>query len=67
MAELRTAHTAWLLAEELRAIRDLLDDAFEDEITDSDYEHGLGGIHALVWEAAARGPRLRRDAAAAPS
>ena len=50
MAELRTAHTAWLRAEELRAIRDLLDEAFEDEIRDSDYEHSLGGIHALVWE-----------------
>ena len=50
MAELRIAHTAWLRAEELRAIRDLLDEAFEDEISDSDYEHGLGGIHALVRE-----------------
>ena len=50
MAELRTAHTAWLRVEELRAIRDLLDEAFEDEIRDTDYEHSLGGIHALVWE-----------------
>ena len=50
MAELHTAHTAWLRPWELRAIRDLLDEAFAEEIRDSDYEHALGGIHALVWE-----------------
>jgi aminoglycoside 2'-N-acetyltransferase I len=50
MAELRTRHTAELTAEELRAIRVLLDEAFAGDITDDDYEHGLGGIHALVWE-----------------
>jgi aminoglycoside 2'-N-acetyltransferase I len=50
MAELRTAHTAALATEELRAIRVLLDEAFDGDITDDDYEHGLGGIHALVWE-----------------
>ncbi|MGH3926823.1 MAG: GNAT family N-acetyltransferase [Pseudonocardiaceae bacterium] len=50
MAELRTAHTAELSAEELQAIRVLLDDAFDEDFTDDDHEHALGGMHALVWE-----------------
>lgn len=50
MAEVRTAHTAWLSPEDLAAIRDLLYEAFDDDITDDDYEHALGGVHALVWE-----------------
>lgn len=54
MAEVRTAHTAELSAAELRAVRALLDEAFEGDFTDEDYEHGLGGMHALVWE----GPAL---------
>jgi aminoglycoside 2'-N-acetyltransferase I len=49
MAEVRVAHTAQLSSDELRAIRGLLDDAFDD-MTDEDYEHGLGGMHALVWD-----------------
>lgn len=54
MAEVQTAHTAILGPPELRAIRALLDDAFAGDVTDHDYEHALGGIHALVWE----GPEL---------
>lgn len=50
MAEVRTAHTATLSPEELVAIRKLLYAAFEGDITDDDYEHALGGMHALVWE-----------------
>lgn len=46
MAELRTAHTAWLRPAELQAIRELLDAAFEGDVTDEDYEHSLGGMHA---------------------
>jgi aminoglycoside 2'-N-acetyltransferase I len=49
MAEVRTAHTAGLDAATLRAARALLDDVFED-MTDHDWEHALGGVHALVWE-----------------
>ena len=49
MAELRTAHTAELDAATLEAVRALLDDVFDD-MTDDDWEHALGGIHALVWE-----------------
>ena len=50
MVDLQSAHTAWLRPDELRAIRGLLDEAFDGEVTDEDYEHALGGIHALVWE-----------------
>ncbi len=50
MTELRTAHTAWLGLDEREAIRALLEDAFDGDVTDDDYEHALGGVHALVWE-----------------
>jgi aminoglycoside 2'-N-acetyltransferase I len=49
MSELRTAHTADLDADTLRAARVLLDEAFED-LDDDDWEHALGGVHAIVWE-----------------
>jgi len=44
----RTAHTADLTPAELRAVRALLDDAFGGDFGDEDWEHGLGGVHALV-------------------
>ena len=47
---LRTAHTADLDPATLAAARTLLDEVFEGELTDSDWEHGLGGVHALVWD-----------------
>jgi aminoglycoside 2'-N-acetyltransferase I len=53
VAEVRTAHTADLDAATLKAARALLDDVFDD-MTDRDFEHALGGMHALVWE----GPEL---------
>lgn len=49
-AEVRLAHTADLDPETLRAIRALLDDVFEPDMTDHDWEHALGGMHALVLE-----------------
>jgi aminoglycoside 2'-N-acetyltransferase I len=49
MAELRTVHTADLPPRSLGAARALLYDVFED-MTDHDWEHSLGGIHALVWD-----------------
>jgi GNAT superfamily N-acetyltransferase len=51
VAEVRTAHTADLDAATLEAVRALLDDVFDD-LTDQDFEHALGGVHALVWEGA---------------
>ena len=50
MSELRTGHTADLDAEVLRAARMLLEDVFGDEWEDHDWEHALGGVHALIWE-----------------
>ncbi|TXS53712.1 GNAT family N-acetyltransferase [Streptomyces sp. uw30] len=50
----RTAHTADLTPAELRAIRALLDDAFDGDFSDEDFEHGLGGMHALVHDDAGR-------------
>jgi aminoglycoside 2'-N-acetyltransferase I len=47
----RTAHTADLDAATLDAARALLDDVFrDDEMTADDWEHSLGGIHALACE-----------------
>jgi aminoglycoside 2'-N-acetyltransferase I len=45
----RTAHTADLDAATLDAARALLYDVFGD-MTADDWEHSLGGIHALAWE-----------------
>ena len=53
MTGLRTAHTADLDAAALAAARALLFDVFDD-MTDGDWEHGLGGMHALAWD----GPEL---------
>ncbi len=48
--EVRTAHTADLNAATLSAARALLEDVFEGDMTEHDWEHALGGVHALVWE-----------------
>jgi len=48
--QLRTAHTADLTPAERRAVRDLLDGAFDGGFGDEDWDHGLGGIHALVYD-----------------
>jgi len=50
MSQLRTAHTADLDQPTLGAARALLDDVFEGEMTDHDWEHSLGGVHALMFE-----------------
>lgn len=50
MTEVRTAHTSDLDIAILEAARTLLDDVFEGDLTDHDWEHALGGVHALVWE-----------------
>jgi aminoglycoside 2'-N-acetyltransferase I len=46
---LLTRHTADLAQAELHAVRTLLDDAF-DGFSDQDWDHALGGQHALVVE-----------------
>jgi aminoglycoside 2'-N-acetyltransferase I len=47
---LRVAHTADLDRAELSAARALLDEAFTNGFSDHDWEHSLGGMHALVWD-----------------
>jgi aminoglycoside 2'-N-acetyltransferase I len=54
MFELRLQHTSSLDAAARAAIRQLLDDAFDGDVDDHDYEHTLGGMHAMVWD----GPEL---------
>ncbi|GAA5021316.1 GNAT family N-acetyltransferase [Kitasatospora paranensis] len=48
----RTAvlHTADLDDATRAVARALLDEVFAPEMTDEDWEHCLGGVHALVWE-----------------
>jgi aminoglycoside 2'-N-acetyltransferase I len=50
MGELRITHTAELDTTTLGAARALLEEAFEGDLSDHDWEHALGGLHALVWE-----------------
>lgn len=50
MTTLRTAHTSDLTAVELRAARALLDEAFDGDFSDQDWDHGLGGVHALLHD-----------------
>lgn len=47
MIEIRTAHTADLDAATLKAARALLVEVFDD-MTEEDWEHSLGGTHALA-------------------
>ncbi|MFH9266616.1 GNAT family N-acetyltransferase [Streptomyces sp. NPDC017546] len=48
---LRVAHTSELTTSERGRIRGLLDTAFDGDFADEDWEHSLGGIHALVCDA----------------
>ncbi len=45
---IRLLHTSEVDAATLRLVRDLLDEAFEGGFSDHDWDHGLGGTHALV-------------------
>jgi aminoglycoside 2'-N-acetyltransferase I len=50
MATLELRHTAHLPARTLAAARALLDDAFDGDFDDGDWDHALGGLHALAWD-----------------
>jgi aminoglycoside 2'-N-acetyltransferase I len=50
MTGIRTAHTADLDPAVLAAAHALLLDVFEGDYTDDDWDHALGGIHALAWD-----------------
>jgi len=47
---LQVAHTSQLETIVLAAARALLDEVFEGDFDDHDWEHSLGGIHALAWD-----------------
>ena len=53
MVDVRTAHTSTLDAAALRELRAFLEDAFADELDEHDWEHALGGVHAICREAGA--------------
>ena len=50
MAELQVAHTSDLDPTVLEAARALLEDAFAGDLEADDWEHALGGMHALLRE-----------------
>lgn len=50
MVEVRTGHTADLDRATLEASRRLLHGVFQGDFSDHDWEHALGGVHALVWD-----------------
>ncbi|MEV6050583.1 GNAT family N-acetyltransferase [Streptomyces sp. NPDC052107] len=50
--DLRLARTADLDPRELRAVRALLDESFDGDFSDEDWDHGLGGVHAVVRDGA---------------
>lgn len=51
---LHTAHTYELKPAVLSAIRAALEDAFDGDLSEEDWEHGLGGVHAYVEDADGR-------------
>ncbi|MER6571403.1 GNAT family N-acetyltransferase [Streptomyces sp. NPDC001093] len=50
VVRLRLAHTADLEPAELDAARTLLDEAFDGNFSDDDWDHGLGGMHVLLQD-----------------
>ncbi len=49
MTDVRVGHTADLSPADRTAVRHLLDAAFDGDFTDEDWDHTLGGMHALAW------------------
>ena len=47
--KIQVAHTAELDPAVLATARELLDLVFAGEMTDHDWEHALGGMHAIAW------------------
>ena len=47
---IQVAHTADFEPATLRAARALLERVFEGDFADSDWEHSLGGMHALAYD-----------------
>ena len=49
MVTIELLHTACVPARTLAEVRRLLDDAFDGDFEDVDWDHTLGGLHALAW------------------
>jgi aminoglycoside 2'-N-acetyltransferase I len=49
---LSVAHTGHLDGATLASIRAVLDEAFDGDFADDDWEHALGGMHALAFDGA---------------
>ncbi len=45
----RLVHTADLESDARQRAYEMVNDAFAGEFTDSDWDHALGGMHALIW------------------
>lgn len=45
----RLIHTADLDNETREGARDMVVEAFDGDFSDADWEHALGGMHALIW------------------
>ncbi|MET0389378.1 MAG: GNAT family N-acetyltransferase [Polyangiales bacterium] len=45
-------HTAQLEPALLQHLRRLLDDVYDGDFSDDDWDHALGGLHVLAWSAA---------------
>jgi len=46
----RLVHTADLDSETRQRVCQMVTDAFAGDFTDNDWEHALGGMHALIWQ-----------------
>ena len=49
--DIQIEHTSRLDRDVLTRSRDLLDLVFDGEMSDADWEHSLGGMHAIAWRA----------------
>ena len=50
MVTVEVQHTAHVPARTLTEVRRLLDEAFAGHFDDADWDHTLGGLHALAWQ-----------------
>jgi aminoglycoside 2'-N-acetyltransferase I len=46
----RLVHTADLDSDTRQRIHQMVTEAFAGDFTESDWEHALGGMHALIWD-----------------
>ncbi len=50
MVTVELVYTAHVPSRALVTARALLDDAFDGDFDDADWDHALGGLHALAWD-----------------